>query len=543
MFEIKFSDANILIVDDKEANIDVLVGLFEMQGYTNIRTTLDPREVVSIFKSFNPDLILLDLMMPHLSGHEVMIQLKELIPADTYLPILVLTADISADSKKRALAGGANDFLAKPFDLIEMSLRINNLLFARYLYKQLQNQNQFLDQKVKERTAELEKTNRALLVALNKAEENDRLKTAFLNNISHEIRTPFNGILGFLSILQHEDLSDPERDEYISVINQSSIRLMSTINDIVEISQIQTNQVRLVSYMTNLRDLGEELFNRFNSQAINKGLKLIIHSHLPKSIDSAYTDGKKLNNILSCLIDNAIKFTKVGSIDLDIFKVDDFLKFSVKDTGIGIPKNKHYEIYQRFMQIDGSNTRQFEGSGLGLSIAKAHIEMLGGTIWLESEEGEGSTFHFTIPLIPVPDEKNLVSVKIPDRSTGHQGRNLKILIAEDNEISGILISLVVRKFGQDVIIAKTGIEAVEACRMNPDIDLILMDIKMPEMDGHEATRQIRQFNSDVVIIAQTAYALPGDREMAIAAGCNDYISKPIMQALLNALMEKYFNKP
>jgi signal transduction histidine kinase len=542
MFEIKFSDANILIVDDKESNIDVLVGLFEMQGYTNIRTTIDPREVVSIFNSFSPDLILLDLMMPHLSGHEVMSQLKELIPADAYLPVLVLTADISADSKKRALAGGANDFLAKPFDLIEMGLRINNLLFARYLHKQLQNQNQFLDQKVKERTAELEKTNSALLIALDKAEENDRLKTAFLNNISHEIRTPFNGILGFLSILQHEDLSNSERDEYFNVINQSSARLMSTINDIVEISQIQTDQVRLASYKTNIRDLSDELFNRFNSHAINKGLKLTIHSHLPKSTN-AFTDGKKLNNILSCLIDNAIKFTKVGSIDLDIFKADDFLKFSIKDTGIGIPKNKHHEIYQRFMQVDGSNTRQFEGSGLGLSIAKAHIEMLGGTIWLESEEGKGSTFYFTIPLILVPDEKNLVSVKIPNRRPDHQVRNLKILIAEDNEISGILISLVVKKFGQDVIIAKTGVEAVEACRSHPDIDLVLMDIKMPEMDGHEATRQIRRFNSDVVIIAQTAYALPGDREMAIAAGCNDYIAKPIMQALLNALMEKHFNKP
>jgi signal transduction histidine kinase len=482
-------------------------------------------------------------MMPHLNGFDVMEQLKPLVTNGRFLPILVLTADISADSKKRALAGGANDFLAKPFDLIEMSLRINNLLFARHLYKQLQNQNQFLDLKVKERTAELEKTNSALLVALDKAEENDRLKTAFLNNISHEIRTPFNGILGFLSILQHEDLSNSERDEYFNVVNQSSARLMSTINDIVEISQIQTDQVRLVSYKTNLRDLSEELFNRFNPQVKNKGLKLTIHSHLPEGIDNAYTDGKKLNNILSCLIDNAIKFTKVGSIDLDIFKVDDFLKFSIKDSGIGIPKNKHHEIYQRFMQVDGSNTRQFEGSGLGLSIAKAHIEMLGGTIWLESEEGKGSTFHFTIPLIPVPDDKSIIPIKISDRKPDHQIRNLKILIAEDNEISGILISLVVRKFCQDVIIAKTGVEAVAACRNNPDIDLILMDIKMPEMDGHEATRQIRLFNSGVVIIAQTAYALPGDREMAIAAGCNDYIAKPIMQALLNALMEKHFSKP
>ena len=174
MIDSTFKNANILIVDDKVANIDILAGLLQIQGYTNIKTTTDPRLVVSLFKSFNPDLILLDLMMPYLTGFEVMVQLKELIPDGTYLPILVLTADIAVEAKQRALAGGARDFLAKPFNLIEVGLRIKNLLFARYLHQQLQNQNLILEEKVRERTIKLEKTNVDLVAAKDKAEESDR---------------------------------------------------------------------------------------------------------------------------------------------------------------------------------------------------------------------------------------------------------------------------------------------------------------------------------------------------------------------------------
>ena len=396
MIDSTFKNANILIVDDKVANIDILAGLLEIQGYSNIKTTTDPRLVVSLFKSFNPDLILLDLMMPYLTGFEVMVQLKELIPDGTYLPILVLTADIAVEAKQRALAGGARDFLAKPFNLIEVGLRIKNLLFARYLHQQLQNQNLILEEKVKERTIKLEKTNVDLVAAKDKAEESDRLKRAFLNNISHEIRTPSNGILGFFELLQDHDLTSSEKDEYVGIFNQSAYRLINTINDLVEISQLQTGQIKLSISETNIKVLVNEIFNRCKYMATDKGLEFKIQNNIPDTNKCVHTDSKKLNAILFHLIDNAIKFTKAGSIEFGIRKIDDYLEFSVKDTG-GISENKHQAIFDRFMQVDASDTREFEGSGLGLSIAKFHVEMLGGKIWVESELEKGSAFYFTIP--------------------------------------------------------------------------------------------------------------------------------------------------
>ncbi|MCL4481417.1 MAG: ATP-binding protein [Bacteroidetes bacterium] len=426
MIDSTLKNANILIVDDQETNIDILVGLLEMQGYTNIETTIDPRLVVGLFKSFNPDLILLDLMMPYLTGYEVMEQLKALIPHSTYLPILVLTADITVEAKQRALSCGAKDFITKPFDLIEVGLRIKNLLETHYLQKQLENQNYILEEKVKARTFELEETNIKLIAAKDKAEESDRLKTAFLNNISHEIRTPFSGILGFLSLIQDNDLTASERDEYISFVNKSANRLMNTINDIVEISQIQTGQMKVNVSETNISELTSGIYNHFKTDAESKGLKFCINNDLPINIEYIYIDSYKLNAILTILIGNAIKFTKTGSIEFGIklkvacelgtlggpveptekVSAPAELVFFVKDTGVGIPENKQQAIFERFRQADGSNSRQFEGSGLGLSIAKAYVVMLGGKIWVESEEGKGSTFYFTI-LKKVEPEKKL----------------------------------------------------------------------------------------------------------------------------------------
>ena len=242
-----------------------------------------------------------------------------------------------------------------------------------------------------------------LINAKEKAEESDRLKTAFLNNISHEIRTPFNGILGFLSIIQDHDLPDDEREEYINIINQSADRLMNTINDIVEVSHIQSGIVKLTVQETNIKKLLDELFHQFNTIAESKGLEFNINNDLPNIIASISTDGIKLKTILSNLIGNAMKFTKAGSIELGIRKKSDYLEFSVKDTGIGISKNKQLIIFERFMQADASNIRQFEGLGLGLSIAKEYVKMLGGELWLESEEGKGTTFYFILPYDAKPE--------------------------------------------------------------------------------------------------------------------------------------------
>jgi CheY-like chemotaxis protein len=215
----------------------------------------------------------------------------------------------------------------------------------------------------------------------------------------------------------------------------------------------------------------------------------------------------------------------------------------VKDTGIGIPKNKQEMIFERFAQVDIFDTKALQGAGLGLSISKAYVEMLGGKIWVESEEGQGSQFNFTIPCKSEPKEKAGTIKRTVDAPSEilDQIKKLKILIAEDYETYKFFISMVVKKISQEVLSTKSGLGAVEIFRNNPDIDLILMDIQLHEMNGYEATRQIRQFNKEVIIIAQTAYALAGEREKAIASGCTDYISKPINKDDLVALIEKYFN--
>ncbi len=405
-----------------------------------------------------------------------------------------------------------------------------------------------------------------LIKAKERAEESDNLKKAFLNNISHEIRTPFNGILGFLSLFLSNELPQDERAEYCSIINHSAFRLMNTINDIVEISQIQAGQVKPILTDTNIIGLTTELCQHYKADAEAKGLKYRVKNSLPDNIEYINTDSDKLNVVLSKLIDNAIKFTKEGSIEIEICRDNacivsngivssgivsamDSILFSVKDTGVGIPNEKHQVIFKPFMQADVSSTRRFEGPGLGLAIAKSYVEMLGGEIWVKSDPdaklvGKGSVFYFTIPYNLVPIEKtvenNTFSSKNAYNHINLEDLNLKVLIVEDDERSAKLLSFIVKPYCKEILRARTGIEAIEICLNNADLDLILMDIKMPDMDGYEATRIIRKYNTDVVIIAQTANALTEDREKSITAGCNDYISKPIDIALLKGLMAKYF---
>jgi CheY-like chemotaxis protein len=216
------------------------------------------------------------------------------------------------------------------------------------------------------------------------------------------------------------------------------------------------------------------------------------------------------------------------------------LTFYVKDTGIGIRSEQLGIIFERFRQGSESLNRKYEGAGLGLSISKAYVEMLGGHIWAESEEGKGSTFYFTIPCTTGAEEKIESKIAVLDDGAEKPAHMLKILIAEDDAESAILLTMIIQKFNKEAFKARTGLEAVDICRKNPDIDLILMDIQMPEMDGYEATRQIRKFNHSVVIIAQTAFALSGDKELALEAGCNDYISKPIKRKLLMETINKHF---
>ncbi len=381
-----------------------------------------------------------------------------------------------------------------------------------------------------------------LIIAKEKAEGSDRLKSAFLANMSHEIRTPMNGILGFTNLLKEPDLSGERQQEYIHIIEKSGDRMLNVINDIINISKIESGNVDVIISEANINEQIESVYSFFKPQLEGKSIRFLFSNGLPENEAIIRTDDLKVNSILTNLVKNAMINCTKGSIEFGYTRKGKTLEFYVKDTGIGIAKDRQEAIFERFIKADISNKMARQGAGLGLAIAKAYVEILGGKIWVESDEGIGSTFYFTIPYIVEPAERKTTGIAVAAQDEKNLTRKLKILIAEDDETSEMLISIIVKEFSKEYIKARTGKEAVEMSRSNPDLDLILMDIQMSDLNGYEAARQIRQFNKDVVIIAQTAYGLTWDREKAIEAGCNDYISKPVNINELLALIQKHCMK-
>ncbi|MBN1181053.1 MAG: transporter substrate-binding domain-containing protein [Bacteroidales bacterium] len=372
--------------------------------------------------------------------------------------------------------------------------------------------------------------------AKEKAEESDRLKTVFLQNMSHEIRTPMNGILGFIDLLKNPQLNDESKEQYIEIITLSGNRLLNTINDIIEISKIQSNQVVVQPSVVNIKEIMDFHLNFFNEQAERKGLVLQISQQLINENAIIETDNNLLSGILTNLINNAIKFSNKGSIEFGNYLDDNHLVFFVKDTGIGIPADRKEAIFERFVLADMQLSRPNEGSGLGLSIVKAYVEMLKGKIWVESEVDKGSTFFFSIPYKPnIAKGSDILKENTNELMLN---KKLTILIAEDDDISYLYLESILNAENINIIRAKNGEEAVLSSKEIPDISLILMDIKMPIMNGIDATRQIRQFNSIIPIIAQTAYAMNKDKEKIIEVGCNNIITKPINKNDLISMIKK-----
>jgi PAS domain S-box-containing protein len=380
-----------------------------------------------------------------------------------------------------------------------------------------------------------------LIIAKEKAEESDRLKSAFLANISHEIRTPMNGILGFSELLKEPSITGVEQRKYLEIIEKSGNRMLNIINNIVDISKIEAGSVELTISETNINDQIEYAYTFFKPEADKKGIQLIKNSSSTKQEAILNLDREKLYSILLNLIKNAIKYTDNGVIEIGYKLINSnensYIEFYVSDTGIGISANEQEVIFKRFFQVDISDRNIRQGAGLGLSISKAFVELMGGKIRVESRVGKGSIFYFTVPY----SHTNRSS----KQETQHIGNSdyripnkLKILIAEDDEISKTLLTFLLKPIASELLIVQNGLEAVEFYKKNRDIDIIFMDIQMPIMDGFEATRQIRLLNKNVKIIAQTAFALSGDEEKIKNAGCNSYINKPIKkEALYLAIKE------
>ena len=377
------------------------------------------------------------------------------------------------------------------------------------------------------------------------AEENDRIKNDFISNLSHEIRTPMNGILGFTKFLSDPDLTDTKRKHYLSIIENSGNQLMRTMDDLLEISKLATKQVKAFEKELSLNDLLLELFTIFDIKAKENKTPLYLRKGLSDVDSRILTDETKLYTILSNLLENALKFTTQGFVEFGYKKINSTLEIYVKDTGIGVHENRQASIFKRFSKEENILSRNVDGLGLGLSIAKENTELIGGEITLKSKKGEGSTFFITIPYKPtslgLENSNSAAKIEEEEEEEEEEEHKCTILVAEDEEINYLFLEILLKKeIDLDCIIihAKNGEEAVEICDKNPDIDLILMDLKMPVMDGFEATRQIKELRPNVPIVAQTAFSSAEDKRKVFSLGFDDFLSKPISKEALSAVINK-----
>ncbi|MCD4698039.1 MAG: PAS domain S-box protein, partial [Bacteroidales bacterium] len=427
-------------------------------------------------------------------------------------------------------------------------ISVRNITAQKLAEEELKNHRNHFEELVKQRTKELEEINIQLKEAKNKAEKSDKLKSAFLSNMSHEIRTPMNAIIGFSELLKESGNTDDTQNEYIDIIVNKGNLLLNIINDIIDISRVEANELELNESECNIGNLIDELYLSFN-----KTKELAKKSHIELKIAHPDTNGdivvfsdtNRLKQILSNLVHNAIKFTHKGSVEVSYSIIgteeNKKLKFCVKDTGIGIPGEKLDIVYNRFQQVDDSSTREFGGTGLGLTISKKLVELLGGNIGIESVIGVGSTFYFTVPYVKVNIKKETALPPENIAKTDYSWEDKVILIVEDDLSSFFLLSSYLKNTKAKIIHTKNGKESVDICKSNSQIDLVLMDIQLPEMNGYDATQLIKKHRKNLPVIAQTAYALASEREKCLKAGCDDYIAKPIYMNELLLVLQSYLS--
>ena len=381
---------------------------------------------------------------------------------------------------------------------------------------------------------ERKKAEAELIRQKDKAEESNRLKTQFLNNMSHEIRTPLNGIVGFTQFLDDPDLPAEKKSHFVNIIQSSSTQLVRIIDDIIEISKLETKQVKPRKEKVSINSMLLELFSIFELNAKEKNISLHLKKGLSDYDSVIFTDKTKLLKILNNLVENALKFTAKGFVEIGYELIENDLKIWIKDSGIGIPLPKQKLIFERFSQADSETSAVYGGLGLGLAIATENTNLLGGKITIDSIENEGATFNVMIPYVPVNEPKEETVNDAKGQYKYH------VLIAEDEEVNFIFLEFLLQNMNKEIKIAnvRNGEEAIQYCAENSDLDLVFMDVKMPIVNGFEATLEIRKTNKNIPIVAITAFSGYADRERANQVGCNDFMTKPIDANLFRKICEK-----
>jgi len=385
-------------------------------------------------------------------------------------------------------------------------------------------------------------TNKELKVAKEKAEESDRLKSEFLTNLSHEVRTPLNGIMGFARVLGDPNVDAEKRKAFVDIIENSSIQLVRIIDDILEIAQLETGQVKVFERTFCVNDMLDEILYLYEKRIQEKGLSILLKKGMNSLESTISSDESKVNKVLSHLVDNAIRYTNQGSVEIGYRLHGKNLMFYVKDTGIGIEPAQQSHIFERFAQGEKGLSRRYGGLGLGLAIAREVVELLGGGIRLKSEKERGSVFSFTIPYKAVYSKEEIMRITLGDKSRREKGMEpYHVLVAEDEEVNFLYLQALLEIFDLniEIIHAANGQEAVDIMQQNTNIDLILMDLKMPVMDGFEATRRIRENHQFIPIIVQSAYTTGDITDKARNVGCSSFITKPIPKEVLESVIYKY----
>jgi signal transduction histidine kinase/CheY-like chemotaxis protein len=378
-----------------------------------------------------------------------------------------------------------------------------------------------------------------LLKAKERAIQSDKLKTSFLTNMSHEVRTPMNAIIGFSTLLSDIDISKEETEEYIGLINSNAGLLLKIIDNIIEVARLEAGEITLEPKYFGVNGLLLELLEDFENKNLHKSdVSINISSAGSDEEYMLFKDQVRLKQLLSILIGNGLKFTEEGSVDFG-YKLNktNQIEFFVQDTGIGIPLSQQKNIFEPFRQADNSLTRRFGGAGIGLTIVKHLVNLMNGQIILESQENKGSLFRIILPIVkPSPEMVNGVKIKARphlDLSGKH------ILVVEDVESNYQYIVAVLKSSQVSIHWITDGNAAVDFCLNYPDINMVFMDINLPGIDGYEATRRIKSERPNLPIVALTAYAMAGEKERCLTAGCDEYLSKPISPKDLLAVVKKF----
>lgn len=538
----------ILIVDHNQSDLLSLKNSLSRMP-VRIDMAISGLDAIQLAKANRYLLVVSDIQMAEVDGFETVRHLREL-PQHQFTPIILISAFYSEDQKMiQRLQAGTVDFMLKPVNLDILRAKVQVFIDLEEIQTRLNSAIEELQIKNNLLTAKIEKciqTARELEIAKAKAEMASEFNSRLLVNMSHEIRTPVNSILGFADLITNPAVADKDKEQYMKYVSSSSQNLLFLIDEILAYSSLEAGELKISLVPVEIISLCSELldyFQTFKLQSGKEGISLKLE--IDSQISDLYviTDNQRLRQILSNLIDNALKYTSAGSIEFGFFLRETEIDFFVKDSGIGIATEDIAEIFDRFKRADNRFESGATGTGIGLSISKNLVELLGGKIRVKSELGKGSEFRFTIPFIAVDvrsDSKaRPFKMELPDKV---DWIDKTILIAEDEELNFKFLRECLRVTGIKVLWAKTGRESIDLVSGHPEINLVLMDIRMPDIDGYQATRLIKSIRPELPIVIQTAYAIPDEKNKGIREVGDEFITKPINRLHLLKTISVYFDQ-